>query len=1052
MSISLASLKTWTSPAHFQEGEAWFHAGRVEHFVRDGNRFEGRLSIRDRAQICRFRVDDKNQPHSECPCRVNREEGLICGHIIAIMLAWRAENADPLAERLERVEKLLQIPAERRRHFRRLSANGIPASLRLALRRTWPEELLKNELHLIPTFDVEGKIRRPDQLPPTIVLKFSAADEKRLALLEDLNNGELPAVFPIQAAELCQIFTASVPGEIQVLEWPAPIVLHSKALAPLLTVDLDPKNGEVILHLRFDLPKPAPAGCSPLLLLAPKAGWVISGSNAWPLEAVPPTELQGLCSGSIRIPRDRVMPFLKEELPKLEGRMLVDNRVDLAAFRTAEVPPAIRLTLKGGLEYATGVLHAVYGCVEIIAGGPDPGRVLAIPDPNDPLAYGGRNPAAEEEALARLREFGFAASTGDRLGTIEGLSSICNLLSRCRFNLEPELGWKIDLRGELEAAVGRAGILIADVVIEEEDTPEWFRMTLNLRETGGKMVSVGALRKALERGEEFLQDGERVILLPREHAAALVDIAQDAKQDFDGFWRVPRRSCGFVQHRLKALAEIPVNAAKGWIEEAAKQNLEVTLDPVELPSSLQGVLRPYQEEGVRWLRMLERGNFGGILGDDMGLGKTLQTLVWLALPRVRPEDQGKPALVICPSSLVENWAEEAGKFLPGFKVLPILGSKRKELWDQAPKMDLVVVSYALLRRDFESAEAIAWSAIVLDEAQHIKNPNTQNALSAKKLQAGSRFVLTGTPMENQVRDLWSIMDFLMPGYLDTAAKFQKRFGGVIANGGPGATTALHQLRRKLKPFLLRRMKEDVAKDLPPRLEKRVYCDLLPEQRKLYDETEQRLRAEVKTLQAAGSSPLAVLQGIMRLRQICNHPSLLPDNADTNMESGKLEMFLELLDEIIDGGHRALVFSQFTSMLAILRKELEAREINHLYLDGSTQNRLSLVHQFNDSPDIPVFLISLMAGGTGLNLTGADVVIHVDPWWNPAVEDQATDRAHRIGQTRSVYAMKLICRDTIEARVARLQDKKRELIEGALGGDDAVITRLGWDEVRALLES
>jgi len=305
-----------------------------------------------------------------------------------------------------------------------------------------------------------------------------------------------------------------------------------------------------------------------------------------------------------------------------------------------------------------------------------------------------------------------------------------------------------------------------------------------------------------------------------------------------------------------------------------------------------------------------------------------------------------------------------------------------------------------------------------------------------------------------VRDLWSLLDFLMPGYLDTAAKFQKRFGNVIGAGGPGAASALSLLRRKIKPFLLRRLKRDVAKDLPPRLEKRVYCDMTPEQRVLYDRLEAQVKAEAEAVvreKGFGGARMHVLQGLMRLRQVCCHPALLPDAGASPPESGKLEVFLELLDEVIDGGHRALVFSQFTSMLALLREALEAKGIAYAYLDGSTQNRQELVHEFNRNGDIPVFLISLMAGGTGLNLTGADVVIHYDPWWNPAIEDQATDRAHRIGQERTVYAMKLLTRDSLESRVAALQDRKRELIEAALANDEAVIERLGWEDVRELLD-
>jgi hypothetical protein len=1050
MRISEQDLKSWTLPTHYQEGVAWFEAGRVEHWTESEGKFEARLSIRDRSQICRFRVDDSGRCTNDCPCRISRQEGLICGHVIAVMLAWRAENADPHEERLARIDKLMSVAPERRRHFRKVADSGIPAMLHLSFRQNWTQEVLKNSVHLIPTVELENRIRRPDQLHPNQALKLSESDQRLLALLEDITGSPLQSVFQIDNADLVQVLNQHAPGQIRILDWAVPLQLNTKVVLPMLTVDLNRESGECTVSMQMDLPKAPPAGSSPLLLLSAKSGWVISGDQAWPMESVPPRELQGLVAGPIRIPRHRVMPFLKEELPKLEEKMLVDNRVPFEDFKEANVPPAFHLELKGGLQFVSGVLHARYGEVQVIAGGPDPGRVCALPDPSDPLAYGGRNPDAETEALKRLRNFGFAASSGDRLGTIEGQTPILNLLSRVRFELEP-LGWQVDLRGNLESVAAKAGMLLAQIKLESADTPDWFNLTLSLRDTQGQTLTEGALRKALDQGKEYLEVGDSIVLLPIRQTEAIVDTVSEARPGPDGTLRVAKRSCGYVQSRLTSAEGIPVEADTSWMEEAAQQNQEVSLEPVDLPPALRDILRPYQDIGVRWLRLMEKGGFGGILGDDMGLGKTLQTLAWLSLERSHPDYRGKPALVVCPSSLVENWAEEAQKFIPDFKVLPISGSKRAPLWEQAADHNLVIVSYGMLRRDSTLASAISWSVVALDEAQHIKNPGTQNALAAKKLSAGCRLVLTGTPMENQVRDLWSMMDFLMPGYLGTAAAFKKRFGTVIDSGGPGAATAMHLLRRKLKPFLLRRLKRDVAKDLPPRLERRVYCDLTPAQRVLYEDIEAQVKSDAQNAQQGGTSKLAILQGLMKLRQVCGHPALLPNMAQVPDESGKLDMFLELLDEVIDGGHRVLVFSQFTSMLAILRKALEAREIEYAYLDGSTQNRQALVHEFNDNENLPVFLISLMAGGTGLNLTGADVVIHFDPWWNPAVEDQATDRAHRIGQEKTVYAMKLITRNTVEARVVQLQDRKRELIEAALGGDEAVMESLSWDDVRELLD-
>ncbi len=1046
--LSLDTIKSFTLPAYFEEGKRWFDTGRVEHWTQEGTRFEGRLSIGHRSQICRFSLDDKGHPQNDCPCKVSRDEGMICGHVIAILLAWRAENADPHAEREERVLKRANLPADRRRGTVRTGPTGIPAAFRISLRRNWPQEVLKGQVHIIPNFEFNGRAHRPDTIHISQVLQLSPEDEKLLLLLEDIHNGPLPPVFPVSIPDFVHLLSWRTPAPVHVLDWLLPIQLNPKEVLSILTVDLDRTSGELILTLTMDLPKAAPAGTSPITVLSPTAGWVLSGDNAWPLAAVPPPELQGLCSGPVRIPRERVQPFLHEDLPRLEENMLVDNRVDPSVFTRATIPPAFHLELKGGRQYATGVLHAVYGEVRVVAGGPDPGKVLSIPDPADPFAYGGRNPDAEQEALDLLKQSGFAAHSGDQLSAIEGQSNIFNLLARVRYEFEPR-GWTVTLRGDLEALAGRAAMLLAQVGIEDSDTPDWFTFNLTLRGSDGSSVTEAAVRRALDRGEDFIEHNGEVLLLPRQQAEALVDAAREAKPGPDGKLRIPKQSCGFVASRLNGVQGIPVNSAEAWKAEAAKQNQEVHLEAVDLPDTLQATLRPYQEYGVRWLRFLETGGFGGILADDMGLGKTLQTLVWLALPRVKDPDARNPALIVCPASLVENWIEETNRFLPHLKAIAILGAKRKPLWAQAADADLVVIAYSLLRRDLAEANALEWSAVVLDEAQHIKNPNTQNALAAKKLKAAHRLVLTGTPMENQVRDLWSLMDFLMPGYLDTQAKFQKRFGAPIQAGGPGAASALNLLRRKIKPFLLRRLKTDVAKDLPPRLEKRVYCDLTAAQRTLYETLEARVKQEAEAAIKAGKPQIAILQGLMRLRQICCHPALLPESGVD--ESGKMDMFLELLDEVIDGGHRVLVFSQFTTMLGLLRDELRRRDIAHSYLDGSTQNRQALVNEFNANADIPVFLISLMAGGTGLNLTGADVVIHYDPWWNPAVEDQATDRAHRIGQERTVYSMKLITRHTLEARVTLLQDKKRELIETALSGDQEVLERLSWDDVRDLLE-
>jgi SNF2 family DNA or RNA helicase len=467
----------------------------------------------------------------------------------------------------------------------------------------------------------------------------------------------------------------------------------------------------------------------------------------------------------------------------------------------------------------------------------------------------------------------------------------------------------------------------------------------------------------------------------------------------------------------------------------------------------------------------------------MGLGKTLQTLAFLnslrdTNTRAQGDSDGSsaklPHLIVCPTSLVFNWAAEAKKFTPDLRVLALHGPDRHELFEHIPSHDIVVTSYALLRRDAERYREMEFDVVALDEAQHIKNRQTQNAQAVKAVKSRHRIVLTGTPLENSVLDLWSIFDFLMPGYLGTAKDFHERYELPITKGK--SAEAQTRLARRLRPFMLRRLKKEVASDLPEKLEQVSFCELTPEQRGVYQQIIEASRKEV--LEAVGAQGIAksrmvVLTALLRLRQICCDLRLLklqkPEHAATensealendstaqpfdrtaSVPSGKLDLFGELLEEVIDGGHRLLVFSQFVGMLTLLKEKLAADGVEYCYLDGSTTDRAAVVERFQTNAAIPVFLISLKAGGVGLNLTGADTVIHFDPWWNPAVEDQATDRAHRIGQTKTVTSYKLITRDTVEEKILTLQNRKREIIRATIGGEAEFAASLSWEEIQELL--
>ncbi len=450
----------------------------------------------------------------------------------------------------------------------------------------------------------------------------------------------------------------------------------------------------------------------------------------------------------------------------------------------------------------------------------------------------------------------------------------------------------------------------------------------------------------------------------------------------------------------------------------------------DLPKTLQADLRPYQKEGFDFLVHLVQVKLGGILADDMGLGKTLQTLTWLAWLKERNTKTPKPSLVICPASVLHNWRREAERFTPGMKVLVLeSGAERHNLRKQIPQHDIIVTNYALLRRDLEEFHKFAFRAVILDEAQFIKNPGAQVTQSVKQLKCENKIALTGTPLESRLLDLWSIVDFIQPSYLGNQEQFLENYE---PKGEEGVQRiARKKLSAKLRPLLLRRLKKHVAKDLPDRIEERRDCPLGEEQRKLYLAELRRSRETIQQAvaqQGLNKSKMHVLAALTRLRQVCCHPSLV--GSDT--ASGKTETLFELLDSLVAEGQKVLVFSQFVQMLNILDKECHNRNIRTHMLTGQTKDRQAVVNDFQKDTGAGVFLLSLRAAGTGLNLTNASYVVLYDPWWNPAVEAQAIDRSHRIGQTQTVNAYRLIAPGTVEEKIWELQQSKAKTIADVLG--------------------
>src|SRR5437016_156490 len=473
------------------------------------------------------------------------------------------------------------------------------------------------------------------------------------------------------------------------------------------------------------------------------------------------------------------------------------------------------------------------------------------------------------------------------------------------------------------------------------------------------------------------------------------------------------------------------------------------VESTALPDSVRAEMRPYQRAGFDFLCHLTGLKLGGILADDMGLGKTLQTLAWLAWLNGQNTKKTRPTLVICPASVLHNWLREANRFTPHLKVLVLeSGAARHNLRKQIPQHDLIVTNYALLRRDLEALQKFEFRAIILDEAQFIKNPSAQVTQSVKQLRADQRLALTGTPLENRLLDLWSIVDFIQPGYLGSQTRFNETYE---PRGGEDAAWAQKIVRRrlaaKLRPVMLRRLKRQVAQDLPDRIEERRDCELGDEQRKLYLAELRRSRDKVmQTVAEKGvaKSKIHVLAALTRLRQICCHPDLVGSDS----ASGKTETLFELLEPLLAEGQKVLVFSQFVQMLQILETECRQRQIPTHILTGETKDRQQVVNAFQNDSNAAVFLLSLRAAGTGLNLTTASYVVLYDPWWNPAVEAQAVDRSHRIGQTRTVNAYRLIAPGTVEEKIWELQQRKAQTISDVLG-EEGFARSLSKDDLEYL---
>jgi superfamily II DNA or RNA helicase len=651
------------------------------------------------------------------------------------------------------------------------------------------------------------------------------------------------------------------------------------------------------------------------------------------------------------------------------------------------------------------------------------------------------------------------------------------LIEECVGNWRKQ-GWKVEVDEDFPWQVVEINDL--EMAIHEVAGQDWFDLELGLK-LGDKRVPLlplletalaearlppGRAREAGGAGRmlQVRVDAKHIIRLPWDRVAPLLDTLVELG---DTRRRSPARKPGARASRAARvlrlskldLARVVTLAERGrltWVGAPDLRSFAQRLanfahvEAATVPEGLQAQLRPYQRAGLNWLQFLREYGLGGLLADDMGLGKTLQTLAHICLEK----EQGRlltPALVIAPTSLVHNWVAEAGRFAPGLRSLQLHGTDRRRDFERIAGSDLVVTSFALLARDIEQLSTQQFHLLIVDEAQNIKNPRTQAAAAIRLLKATHRLALTGTPLENHLGELWAQFDWLAPGLLGDQASFSRLYRLPIEKRGDEARRV--HLTARIRPFVLRRRKDEVAPELPPRTEIERYVALEGGQRDLYEAVRASMHERVRTAlaeQGLDRSQVVVLDALLKLRQVCCDPRLVGlASARSVHESAKLELLMEMLDGLLVEGRRVLLFSQFTSMLALIEEALRQRGLRYSLLTGETRDRARAVEQFQGG-EVPLFLLSLKAGGTGLNLTAADTVIHYDPWWNPAVEAQATDRAHRIGQDKPVFVYRLLCAGTIEERMRSLQARKAKLAQALLGDEAGLARALGAEDIEALL--
>ncbi len=1042
----VALLRDEVQPTSFKKGRDYAGLGRVSALAKSGTVLSGSIAGSE-GHPYRATLDTAARPLvSSCTCQAWNRYGPHCKHVVAVALAHlqaeRAavpalpEAAAPAAGTAPegRGAEVVPLPAVAKlESWLGLSSlpdhafvyRIMPAHARNG-GRAWLVDVRRKEAQTAGPIQVKRLLSQGARLGPV--------DERalnELARYESRYDGKF-LLGDEEVADLLEVL-----GEARVVYRGTPLLLSETPALP--QVHLESTEGGAKATLEFRLPEGEPVGIhESVFLVGKRNGYLLSGQTLYPVRPNLPARLwrKWMLEPSMSLPHgqlDRALTFFAAHLPRLDLSLRADG-LDV----DESTPPHFILTLEGNPEKVRAQLGARYGGTTAPVT-PAAGTLgYAIGSLGNKRRLYRRDEEEERAALKLLTGLGLRwdggayVAQGDTAVTFwaQGLKSLPAAWERFAAQL-PEVKVRSGLRPRIRVSM---------------EALHWFDLDARF-EADGQSVDLGAVRLWLASGRRYvpLADGS-FAEADREELQRATELLEEAgAAPGKPTTRVPL----YQAMALDALASLGDAADIEARARAAMSELRLVDEaaPVPPPAGLQATLRHYQEAGLAWLWFLHRHRLSGILADDMGLGKTLQALALLL--KSHNEEKGAPSLVVAPTSVLANWKREAERFTPDLSVALWHGQDRRT--QSFADVDIVLTSYALVRRDLEELSKTRWKYVVLDEAQNIKNAGSATAQACKALPSEHRLALTGTPLENRLGELWSIFDFLMPGFLGTEEDFSERYEQPIALGADAS--ARERLRRRIHPFILRRLKTEVAKDLPPKTEVVAWCEMDVGQAALYREVLETSRSKVhESIDKVGfaRARVSILAALMRLRQVCCDPRLLKLPPGTQLPpSAKLERFFGLVDDLVAEGHRALVFSQFTEMLDLLKAEADSRGLKYQALDGRTRDRMARVDAFNAPDGPPLFFISLKAGGTGLNLTAADYVLHFDPWWNPAVEDQATDRTHRIGQTRAVISYKLITQGTVEEKILQLQRRKRELAAGILEGTQAGLKGLTQADVEDL---